>query len=238
MASPSARATGGGKALPTCRYAAVFRPGKAQLSGNPWIRATLRTVSLGRSPDGKPGPGGWSAMPSPSTPSAAQALAPGQPPAAMRSRSVSPTVGGLPGEAERLREEIAFVAAPELLPDDGERRAGAAAGQQVDAAEAVPVQVVDVAFDDLPFRAAVAPEGLARVRVEFRHGLVSEAGLFQAECLPAGSGADLQRRQPAHDPSSAGCYCQQSARPRRCDAHPTPDRTQTRRRSRSLPAAG
>src|SRR5438034_373062 len=73
MATPSARATGGGKALPTWRYAAVLRPEKDQRSGNPWRRETIATVSLGGRPGGKSGPGGWSATPRPSTPSAAQA---------------------------------------------------------------------------------------------------------------------------------------------------------------------
>src|SRR5690348_8557068 len=86
----------------------------------------IATVSLGGWLSGKSGPGGWSATPRPSTPSAAQAWrarvgprsgppcfllpptmvgamaqarpaqasAPGQPPEAIRSRSVSPTVGG------------------------------------------------------------------------------------------------------------------------------------------------
>ena len=35
IAAATACATGGGKALPICRYAAVFFPEKVQLSGNP-----------------------------------------------------------------------------------------------------------------------------------------------------------------------------------------------------------
>src|SRR5215470_1079452 len=109
---------------------------------------------------------------------------------------------GLADQAERGREQVTVVAGPELPAGDGERRAGDAAGQQVEAGEAAPVLVADVALDDLPFHAAVEAEGLAGVRVELHHGLVCEAGLFQAERLPAGPGADLQRRQPVHDPSS------------------------------------
>src|SRR5215470_17003905 len=109
---------------------------------------------------------------------------------------------GLTHQAERGREQVTVVAGPELLAGDGERGAGDATGQQVEAGEAAPGLVVDVPLDDLPFRAAVEAEGLAGVRVELHHGLVREAGLFQAERLPAGPGADLQRRQPVHDPSS------------------------------------
>src|SRR5262249_53287543 len=109
---------------------------------------------------------------------------------------------GLTHQAERGREQVTVVAGPELLAGDGERGAGDATGQQVEAGEATPVLVVDVPLDDLPFRAAVEAQGLAGVRVELHHGLVREAGLFQAERLPAGPGADLQRHQPVHNPSS------------------------------------
>src|SRR5919108_5492149 len=66
--SPTARATGGGNALPTCRYAAVFLPENCQLSGKPWIRATILTVSLGIPTNSASGAS--SAIPSPSTPKA------------------------------------------------------------------------------------------------------------------------------------------------------------------------
>src|SRR5262249_33188229 len=46
MAAPSARATGGGKALPTWRYAAVLRPEKDQPSGNPCRRETISLFHL------------------------------------------------------------------------------------------------------------------------------------------------------------------------------------------------
>lgn len=65
---PTAQATGGGKALPTCRYAEVFLPQKIQSSGKPCSRATMRTVSFGYPSRGKSDPGGSSAIPRPSTP--------------------------------------------------------------------------------------------------------------------------------------------------------------------------
>src|SRR5260370_36651795 len=47
-AIPAARATGGGKALPTCREAAVLRPANSPVAGNPWGRAPIPMVSPGR----------------------------------------------------------------------------------------------------------------------------------------------------------------------------------------------
>src|SRR2546430_13196471 len=70
MAVPSARATGGGKALPTWRYAAVLRPEKDQLSGNPCRRETMARVSLGGWLGGESGAGGGAAPPRPSPPRA------------------------------------------------------------------------------------------------------------------------------------------------------------------------
>src|SRR5262249_42739877 len=125
IAMPIALATGGGNALPTCRYSAVLRPANCHESGNPCRRATIRVVSLGTASAGKDESGGSSAMPRPSTPSSSHAaralvgpgsgppcfllpptivgampaarathwLAPGQPPAAIRSARVSPTDG-------------------------------------------------------------------------------------------------------------------------------------------------
>src|SRR6185312_4768902 len=66
-------ANGGGKAFPTCLYAAVFPPLNCQSSGKPWRRATIRTVRRGIPSVGKSGPGASFAIPSPSTPSAAHA---------------------------------------------------------------------------------------------------------------------------------------------------------------------
>src|SRR5712691_2298692 len=48
MLPPTARATGGGNALPTCRYEAVLRPENRQSDGNPWMTAVIGTVSRGR----------------------------------------------------------------------------------------------------------------------------------------------------------------------------------------------
>lgn len=123
--SPTARATGGGNALPTCRYAAVLPPEICQVSGNPCNLATIRTVNRGI--PAKSGAGASSAIPRPSTPSCAQAClarvgpksgppclsdpptivgaisfaslrhsaAPRQPRTAIRSCKTSPTVGDL-----------------------------------------------------------------------------------------------------------------------------------------------
>jgi hypothetical protein len=66
-----------------------------------------------------------------------------------------------------VREQVTVVAGPQLLAGDGERRAGNATGQQVDAGEATPILAADVSFDDLPFRPAVEAQGLTRVWVEF-----------------------------------------------------------------------
>ena len=65
---PTAFATSGGNALPTCRYAAVLRPLKCHSSGKLWRRATIRTVRRGRPLTGKCPSGAASAIPSPSTP--------------------------------------------------------------------------------------------------------------------------------------------------------------------------
>ena len=73
IASPTAQATGGGKAFPTCRYAAVFLPENSQLSGKPWILAAIRTVRRGIPVVGKSGSGGLSARLRASTPSSLQA---------------------------------------------------------------------------------------------------------------------------------------------------------------------
>jgi hypothetical protein len=43
IALPTAVATGGGKALPTCRYAAVFLPENSQSSGKPWTLVISRS---------------------------------------------------------------------------------------------------------------------------------------------------------------------------------------------------
>lgn len=120
----TARATGGGKALPTCRYAAVFFPWNCQPSSNPWIRAAIRTVKRGIPT--KSDSGAESASDFPLTPKVsharralvgpksgppcffepptrvgaislarlAQARAPRHPLIDIRSISVSPTVGG------------------------------------------------------------------------------------------------------------------------------------------------
>lgn len=71
MRDATKRATGGGNALPTWRYAAVFLPKKAHSSGNPWMRAAIRTVRRGIPVSGKSFVGASFAMPIPSTPSSA-----------------------------------------------------------------------------------------------------------------------------------------------------------------------
>src|SRR4051812_45494036 len=65
--TPTALATGGGNALPTCRYAAVLLPQNGQSGGNPWRIAAMRTVSTGLSPF-HVGGGGSSATSFPFTP--------------------------------------------------------------------------------------------------------------------------------------------------------------------------
>lgn len=72
IASPNAFATGGGKAFPTCRYAAVFLPTNSQPLGKPWTRAAIGTVRRGM--PSKPCGGGSSAMLFPFTPSSSQAF--------------------------------------------------------------------------------------------------------------------------------------------------------------------
>src|ERR1017187_1511677 len=48
MLSPTARATGGGKALPIWRYCAVLRPENRQEAGKPWTAAAIGSVRRGR----------------------------------------------------------------------------------------------------------------------------------------------------------------------------------------------
>ena len=76
MLSPSAFATGGGNALPICRYCEVFRPANLYWSSSdhPWIRAAISTVRRGIVWLGgrASSAGGASATPFPSTPSLAQ----------------------------------------------------------------------------------------------------------------------------------------------------------------------
>src|SRR5690349_19417446 len=71
MLVATAVATGGGKAFPTCLYAAVFDPLNTQSSGKPCNRATILNVSRGFAFSGNSGPGGASAIPRPSTPNEA-----------------------------------------------------------------------------------------------------------------------------------------------------------------------
>jgi hypothetical protein len=124
ISNPTALATAGGKAFPTCRYAAVLPPTNSQSSGKPCRRATIRTVRRGMPT--KFLSGASPAMPWPSTPSVSQAffarvgprsgppylrlpptmvgaislalsrhsLAPFHPWAEIRSNNTSPTVGG------------------------------------------------------------------------------------------------------------------------------------------------
>ena len=68
---PTAFATGGGKALPIMRQAAVFFVPKSQSSGKPCRRASIRGVSRGK--PSKPGSGASVATPRPSMPSSAHA---------------------------------------------------------------------------------------------------------------------------------------------------------------------
>ena len=306
MASPRARATGGGKALPTCRYAAVFRPENSHQSGKPCSRATIRTVSLGRWSTGNKGPGAESPMPSPSTPSpfhasrarvgprsgppcfllpptivgaipqalAAQSVPRASPPrpsgrpaspppwaarpppptatgtrrptaAARRPARTGAAAGvpragwpdhvppGLVAQVSQPLQDLGPVAVkppgrepPHVLsstargrpPRPGAapagtgpaRRPGQAAcrrwrtagrarrRRQVDARKSPAVHVGHVILDDLPRVAPVAAQRLTGGVVQLDHGLVPEPGLFQAQGLTTGPGADLQGGQLAH----------------------------------------
>jgi hypothetical protein len=75
MAPPTASATGGGNALPICRYRAVFSPLNRQphSSRQPCSLVTISQVSRGRRAGSAEAAGAWSATPSPSTPRSAQA---------------------------------------------------------------------------------------------------------------------------------------------------------------------
>ena len=68
MDLPIASATGGGRAFPTWRYAAVLRPANCHSSGNAWRRATIRVVSRGSVSRSASLEGARSAMPMPSIP--------------------------------------------------------------------------------------------------------------------------------------------------------------------------
>ena len=139
MARPTASATGGGNALPICRYRAVLRPLNRQphSSRQPCSLVTISQVSLGRRAGSASGPGAASAIPMPSTPRSAharlarvgprsappcffepptmvgairsarraQAAAPGQPRAAIRSPTVWPTVAGGRGDGDGQRNQ-------------------------------------------------------------------------------------------------------------------------------------
>jgi hypothetical protein len=67
----------------------------------------------------------------------------------------------------------------------------------------VAVNVGDVVFDDLLAVAPVAAQRFARVGVEFHGRGMRKAGLFEAERLAAGAGADLDHRQLTHASSTA-----------------------------------
>jgi len=91
-------------------------------------------------------------------------------------------------------KQVAFVTVAELLAGDGEGRAGKAPGEQVNPFEGFCVvfdEVAQILLKDLPFR-PVEPEGVATMALDLDQAVMSKAGLFQAECLSAGSGAKLQ----------------------------------------------
>ncbi len=67
IAVATTRATIGGKAFPTCRYAAVLPPVNSQSAGKLCKRATIRTVSRGMRSNGAVEFGAASATPIPST---------------------------------------------------------------------------------------------------------------------------------------------------------------------------
>ncbi len=73
---------------------------------------------------------------------------------------------GLLDQAQRLREQVPLVVRAELLARDRERRAGNAAGQQVDSPVVDPLEVMHVELDHVPL-AAVQPQRLAGVGVDF-----------------------------------------------------------------------
>ncbi len=125
-------------------------------------------------------------------------------------------------QPQRLREQVALVGVTELPARDRERRAGHAPCEQVGAAEAAPVDVGNVVFDDLPVVAPIEPQRLAGVRVDFNGRGVAEARLLEPERLAARARADLQDGQLAHA-SSGSRHRPDSAGQRPGGGVPTPD---------------
>ncbi len=88
---------------------------------------------------------------------------------------------GFLDQPKRLWEQVAVSILAKLLPGDGERWAGHASGEQVDARVSAPVQVVNIVFDDCPSGAAVELEGLDASGSKLDRGFVGKPCLFQAE---------------------------------------------------------
>ncbi len=97
--------------------------------------------------------------------------------------------------AQHVGEQVPLVGGPQLLSGNRERRAGKAAGEQVDPPVRSPVEPGDVggpAFADVPQR-TVEVQCCAAGRVDLDQGQVTKARLFKAKGLPTRPRAKLDR---------------------------------------------
>ena len=98
---------------------------------------------------------------------------------------------------DAAREQVALVFFSKLFAGDGKRRAGQAAGQQVDAPVEREVELFkQIMLEHRPFR-AVQTERVTCVPVILKQGGMGKAGLFQPQRLAARARAKFQCRQ--HD---------------------------------------
>jgi len=100
-------------------------------------------------------------------------------------------------ETKRTGEKITLIVRAELLTSYRKRRTGHAASEQVHAFIARSVKMVNIAFDDIPFR-VIQTQRFAGVRINLDRGAVRKSSLVQTERLAASACANFQARQSGH----------------------------------------